>query len=144
MNVYNSNFLIYPLKWRRLFFCSHCLKSLCPLKVGKKLCFFLYRRGQSILLLSMSAICMQVKLLSSGMNFSLKGAFFNLLEELTKLIPILFMTATATQQTILNWEGLTGLPFYPLHLLWLSKFCGVQHHNVDLELIVSESLTEKM
>ena len=142
MNVYNSNSLIYPLKWRRLFFCSYCLKSLCPLKVGKKLCFFL--KG-TVHFASVNECHLYASQVVEFWNeFFSKRCLFNLLEELTKLIPILFMTATATQQTILNWEGLTGLPFYPLHLLWLSKFCGVQHHNVDLELIVSESLTEKM
>ena len=68
---------------------------------------------------------------------SLKGAFFSLLE--VKPIPILFMTATATHQTLLNLEGLTGLPFDPSQLLWLSNIGEVQCHNVDLELIVSES-----
>ena len=60
--------------------------------------------------------CHLYAITSQGVEFwhefsSLKGVFSNLSEELTKPIPILFMTATATQQTTLDFVGLHWVAF---------------------------------
>ena len=82
---------------------------------------------------------------SHGMEFrrefgELRKCLFHLMEkQLTAPIPILFMTATASQSMVDDLTTLTGLSFNPTQdLIWPANHSGVERRNLFLDLTFSE------
>ena len=81
-----------------------------------------------------------------GMEFReefahLRECFFRIAEKSSKhSIPVLFMTATASQSMVMDLQQLTGLAFHPNDdLLWPQYHSGVERRNISLQLSFQDS-----
>jgi len=82
---------------------------------------------------------------SQGMEFreefsKLKQVLFDVIKKGVSCIPVLFITATASEVMVSDLEALTSLVFNtPYDLLWPCNIMGVQRRNVFIDLLVTES-----